>query len=284
VRSRRKSPVGLFDSGVGGLSVWREVIAMLPGEDTIYVADQAHCPYGERSPQEIRTLSEAISRFLLEQGAKLIVVACNTASTAALSHLREQFFVPFVGMEPAVKPAAERTSIGKVGVMATPTTLAGEPFARLLDRFAHGVEVVQSICPGLVHLVEEGDLDGPAMETRVSGYLQPLRDEGVDVLVLACTHYPFLRPVIERVMGPGVEIIDPAPAVAQQVRRVLGKEGLLNARQIGGQHLIFTSGDVQAFRGMVRRLVGRSGSVGRVSWACHEDTGPILSSSVLLRQ
>jgi len=284
VKNRRARPIGLFDSGVGGLSVWREVVALLPAEDTIYVADQVHCPYGERTPEEISTLSEGITRFLLEQGAKVIVVACNTASAAALCHLRQQFSVPFVGMEPAVKPAAERTVRGKVGVMATPTTLAGAPFIRLVNRFAQDVEVVQSICPGLVQLVEEGELDGPVPEERVTGCLQPLRAEGVDVLVLGCTHYPFLRPVIERVMGPGVEVIDPAPAVAQQVRRVLERDEMLNERQTAGAHRMYTSGDRRSFRRMVSRLVGERGSAERLMWVAHEEGGSILSNPVLPRQ
>ena len=260
--------VGVFDSGVGGLSVWREIVALLPGEDTIYFADQAHCPYGARSLQEVQALAEAIVRFLLGQGAKLIVVACNTASAAALYHLRGRFDVPIVGMEPAVKPAAQRTASGKVGVMATPATFEGEPFARLMQRFARDVAVIQRVCPGLVERIEAGQLDGPEVESLLQSCLRPLVDEGIDVLVLGCTHYPFLRSAIERVVGPGVEVIDPAPAVARQVRRVLARRGLLNPRPgQQGRHILYTSGAVQPFADIVERLVGKRGEVRRAEWA-----------------
>jgi len=264
--------IGVFDSGVGGLSVWREIAALLPGEDLIYFADQAHCPYGQRSLEEIRTLAEGIVRFLLDLGAKLIVVACNTASAAALYHLRERFDVPIVGMEPAVKPATERTRSGKVGVMATPATFQGEPFARLMRRFGSGVEVIRRVCPGLVERIEAGELDGPDIEPLLRSYLQPLVDEGVDVLVLGCTHYPFLRGAIEWVVGPRVEVIDPAPAVARQVQRVLARQGLLNPRQGEGRHVFYTSGAAEPFAAMVERLVGEMGEVRQVEWAAGELT------------
>jgi glutamate racemase len=256
----------VYDSGIGGLSVWREIVSLLPGENTIYVADQAHCPYGERSLQEIQRLSKGIVRFLLGQGAKLVVVACNTASAAALYALRQRFDVPIVGMEPAVKPAAERTISGKVGVMATTATYEGEPFARLMQRFSTSVQVVQRVCPWLVERVEAGQLDGPDTVAAVRACLQPLLDEGVDVLVLGCTHYPFLRPVIERVMGPGVEVIDPAPAVARQVRRVLVREDLLQVSAAGGQHVFFTAGGLQPFETMLGRVVGHRGEVRIARW------------------
>lgn len=258
--------IGVFDSGVGGLSVWREIVALLPNEDTIYFADQAHCPYGSRPLHEIRALAEAIVCFLLDQGAKLIVVACNTASTAALYHLRERFDVPIVGMEPAVKPAAQRTASGKVGVMATPATFEGEPFARLMGRFARDVEVIRQVCPGLVERIEAGQLEGPEVEALLRNCLQPVVDEGVDVLVLGCTHYPFLRPAIEQVVGPGVEVIDPAPAVARQVRRVLARQGLFNPQQGRGRHVFYTSGSAESFLAMLEKLVGQRGEVRMAKW------------------
>lgn len=264
--------IGVFDSGVGGLSVWREIVALLPSEHTIYFADQSHCPYGSRPLLEIRALAEAIVRFLLGQGAKLIVVACNTASTAALYHLRERFDVPIVGMEPAVKPAAQRTASGKVGVMATPATFEGEPFARLMGRFARDVEVIRQVCPGLVERIEAGQLEGPEVEALLRNCLQPLVDEGVDVLVLGCTHYPFLRPAIEQVVGPGVEVIDPAPAVARQVRRVLARQGLFNPHQGRGRHVFYTSGLAESFLAMLEKLVGQRGEVRRAEWAAGELT------------
>ena len=221
-------PVGVFDSGVGGLSVAREIMALLPAQPIIYLADQAHAPYGQRPLTEIRALSEGIARFLLAEGAGVIVIACNTASAAALHGLREQFpAVPFVGMEPAVKPAVEHTRTGQVGVIATAATFQGELFASLLDRYAGRVAIHTQICPELVPLVEAGELDSPRARGAVAQYLAPLLAAGIDQLVLGCTHYPFLRPLIEEMAGAGVAVIDPAPAVARQTGRVLAQHGWL---------------------------------------------------------
>ena len=198
-------PIGVFDSGVGGLSVVREIMALLPAQPIIYLADQAHAPYGQRPLTEIRALSEGIARFLLAEGAGVIVIACNTASAAALHGLREQFpTVPFVGMEPAVKPAVEHTRSGHVGVIATAATFQGELFASLLDRYAGRVAIHTQICPELVPLVEAGELDSPRARGAVTQYLAPLLAAGIDQLVLGCTHYPFLRPLIEEIAGAGV--------------------------------------------------------------------------------
>lgn len=248
--------IGVFDSGVGGLSVLREIWAQLPDEDTLYFADTAHCPYGSRPADEIRALSVSIADFLVRRGATVIVVACNTASAAALSHLRERFSVPIVGMEPAVKPAAERTRAGRVGVIATEVTFQGELFARLLERYANGVDVLTRACPGLVQQVEAGKLDDPDTDRLLRLYLQPMVEAGMDSLVLGCTHYPFLREAIARVVGPDVEIIDPAPAVARQTARVLEQHGLRAARRAPARRLFYTSGDPRAFEIIAGRLLG----------------------------
>lgn len=248
--------IGVFDSGVGGLSVLREMWRQLPDEDTFYFADTAHCPYGSRSAQEIRDLSVRIAHFLVQRGAKVIVVACNTASAAALHHLRERFSVPIVGMEPAVKPAAERTRAGKVGVIATEVTFQGELFARLLQRYANGVEVLTQACPGLVQQVEAGKLEDAETDRLLRLYLQPMAEAGIDSLVLGCTHYPFLREAIVRVVGPDVEIIDPAPAVARQTARVLDQHGLRKPTRDPARRLFCTSGDPRAFEAIAERLVG----------------------------
>jgi len=262
--------IGIFDSGVGGLSVWREVARQLPHEHTLYLADQAHVPYGFRRLAEVRELSEGITRFLLGQGAKLIVIACNTASAAALHYLRHTFpDVPFVGMEPALKPAAERTHNGVVGVIATPATFQGELFASLVERYASDVRVVTQICPGLVDAVEAGRLDDAETEALLRDYLAPLIEAGADQLVLGCTHYPFLRPAIERVVGKDVAVIDPAPAVACQVGRVLARRNLEADRGHAGHHVFCTSGDGAAFAAMVRRLApspGAGAEVREVRW------------------
>ncbi len=248
--------IGVFDSGVGGLSVLREIWAQLPDEDTLYFADTAHCPYGSRSADEIRALSVRIADFLIRRGAKVIVVACNTASAAALHHLRERFAVPIVGMEPAVKPAAERTRAGKVGVIATEVTFQGELFARLLQRYANGVDVLTRACPGLVQQVEAGKLDDPETDRLLRLYLQPMVDAGIDSLVLGCTHYPFLRDAIARVVGPNVDILDPAPAVARQTARVLEQHGLRAQTHGPARRLFYTSGDLRAFEAIAGRLLG----------------------------
>ncbi len=214
--------IGLFDSGVGGLSVLREIRKVLPSARYIYYADNAFCPYGEKSEEQIRERARVITRLLLERGAELIVVACNTATGAAIATLRAEFDVPFVGMEPAVKPAALGTRSGVIGVLATAGTLKASKYLKTKDLYQNGVRIEEHVGAGFVELVERGELEGPATERIVRSSVQPLLDAGADTIVLGCTHYPFLRPVIERVAGPGVRIIDPAPAVAQQVLRVLG--------------------------------------------------------------
>jgi len=264
--------IGLFDSGVGGLSVWREMAAQLPNECTVCFADQSHVPYGPRPMQEICAFSEAITRFLLGLGCRIIVVACNTASAAALTHLRATFpAVPFVGMEPAVKPAVQTTHVGRVGVMATPATFQGELFASVVERFANGVQLVNQVCPGLVEQVEAGRLDTPDTEAMLRQYLAPMLAAGVDTIVLACTHYPFLTPAIQRIAGPGVRVIDPAPAIARQVRRVLEQRGLLASSGEASQ-VFCTTGDVAGFVKTLKSLTGVSGDVRPARW----DGGRVL--------
>jgi glutamate racemase len=250
--------LGVFDSGVGGLSVVREVLRQHPAQPIIYLADQAHTPYGQRSLIAIRELAGGVTQFLLRQGVRAVVVACNTASAAALVGLRETFpDVPFIGMEPAVKPAVERSRARRVGIIATAATFQGQLFRSLLARYAADVDVRTQVCPDLVTLVEAGELDSPRTYATVAGYLAPLLAAGIDELVLGCTHYPFLRPLIERVTGPDVEIIDPAPAVARQVGRVLSRQGWLAPQ--GGQpkHVFYTTGDPGRFQLALGDLLGR---------------------------
>jgi len=264
--SSRQRAIGVFDSGVGGLSVMREIAKQLPHEDILYFADSAHCPYGLRPLQQVRKLSEAITAFLIQQGAKIVVVACNTASAASLHHLRAIFPVPIVGMEPAIKPAAKRTKSKKVGVIATQVTFQAELFARLMERFAADVDVYTQVCPGLVERVEAGLIEGIETKTLLAGYLKPMLEAGIDSLVLGCTHYSFLRKIIERVVGPGVTVIDPSSAVARQTGRVLEREGLANSRNRVGRHLFYTSGDPKAFAETVERLIGERVKAQQVRW------------------
>jgi glutamate racemase len=265
-------PVGVFDSGVGGLSVLRAMRTLMPEEPVIYFGDQGHVPYGPRAMQQVRDFSETITRFLLDQDAKLIVVACNTASAAALHYLRDTFpQASFVGMEPAVKPAAEHTQSGLVGVLATPATFQGALYASVLERFANGVQVLQHTCPGLVSQIEKGDLDGDETRTILEDALHPMLDQGIDTVVLGCTHYPFVIPLIEQVVGENVRVIDPAPAVAKQTKRLLDASG--TKIPLGGRADIrfYTSGDTNSLASLLPKLLGESGPVHSVNWLddCH---------------
>ena len=219
--------IGIFDSGSGGLSVYRELIKVLPQERYLFFADNAHCPYGEKTPEYIQDRGRAITEILLGMGADIIVVACNTATAAAIATLRAEYpDVPFIGMEPAVKPAALGTRSGVIGILATAGTLKGSKYLNTRGRYADDVKIVEHVGQGFVELVENGILDGPEAESTVRASLQPLLDAGADTIVLGCTHYPFLQPVIERLAGPDVKVIDPAPAVARQTVRVLQERGI----------------------------------------------------------
>ena len=255
--SAQAVPIGIFDSGVGGLSVLRELTALMPAQPFYYLADQANVPYGERSLEEVRALSEGITRFLLAQGAGLIVVACNTASAAALKHLRVRFpAIPFVGMEPAVKPAALATRSRVVGVLATPATFQGELFHDVVARFAADITVLTDTCPGLVRAVETGDLASPATRAILERAIQPILAQGADALVLGCTHYPFTLPLMRAVAGEGVQIIDPAPAVARRAQSLLAENGWLAENTTPPAALVFaTTGSAPAFQKSVRTLI-----------------------------
>lgn len=214
--------IGIFDSGSGGLSVYRELVKLLPSERYVYFSDNAHCPYGEKTPAYIQDRARFITDFLLGKGADIIVVACNTATAAAIATLRSEYpETPFIGMEPAVKPAALGTRSGVIGVLATAGTLKGSKYLDTRGRYASGVKVVEHVGQGFVELVENGILDGPEAESTVRASVTPLLEKGADIIVLGCTHYPFLLPVIQKVAGEGVRIIDPAPAVARHTVRVL---------------------------------------------------------------
>ncbi|MBI5824407.1 MAG: glutamate racemase [Chloroflexi bacterium] len=260
-------PIGVFDSGVGGLSVLRAMRAQMPNESVIYFGDQGHVPYGPRSMEQIQRFSEGITRFLLEQNSKLIVVACNTASAAALKYLRGRFSdVPFVGMEPAVKPAAETTKTGRVGVLATPATFQGALYASVVERFGAGVELFQHTCPGLVGQIEKGDLESNTTRAILEDALTPMLEKNIDTVVLGCTHYPFVIPLIQNIVGEAVRVIDPAPAVSRQVRRLLDASGLVNESGKTGNTEFFTSGDVAAMEMLFPKLLGEGGKVQAVNW------------------
>jgi glutamate racemase len=246
-------PIGLFDSGVGGLSVAAEIRRALPGEDLLYVADTAYCPYGDRPLDQVRERSLAVGRYLAEAGAKLLVTACNTATGAALERLREALSIPVIGLEPAVKTAAAVTQNRRVGVMATSGTLRSERFARLVRTHARGVEVVSQPCPGLADLIEEGHLEGERLAAQLEELTRPLRHAGVDTVVLGCTHYPFVKGPLARVFGPRVELVDSAPAIARRTEQLLREGGLRNGSGPGGLQIL-TTGDPRKVSPVVCRL------------------------------
>ncbi|WP_338526241.1 glutamate racemase [Pseudomonas batumici] len=225
----RDAPVAVFDSGVGGLSVLKEIQALLPNESILYFADCGHIPYGEKSPAYIRRRCEVIAGFLREQGAKALVIACNTATVAGAADLRQLYpDWPLVAMEPAVKPAAAATRSGVVGVLATTGTLQSAKFAALLDRFANDVRVITQPCPGLVEMIEDGDLHSDALRQLLRSYVEPLLEAGCDTLILGCTHYPFLKPMLLEMIPASISLIDTGAAVARQLQRLLEARDLLS--------------------------------------------------------
>jgi glutamate racemase len=253
-----KAPIGVFDSGVGGLSVLHHIRAELPHEDLLYVADSAYAPYGTKTPEQIQARSLILAEFLLAQGAKALVVACNTATAAAASLLRERFSVPVIAMEPAVKPAVAATRSGVVGVLATSGTLKSAQFAALLENYGKDVRVLTQAGLGLVECVERGELDSAETRALLLKYLTPLRAEGADTLVLGCTHYPFLRPLIESIVEGNMALIDTGAAVARHLRRRIDDCGLTTTSQGEGSERFWTTGSVEQAAEVMNRLWGRA--------------------------
>ncbi len=245
--------IGIFDSGVGGLSVWREIHRLMPGESCLYIADEAFCPYGPKDPAFIRERSAKISAYLIDRGAEIIVVACNTATAAAVGSLREKFDVPFVGMEPAIKPAALHSKSGVVGVLATAGTFRGRLYLDTLARFAGDVRVVEQVGEGLVEAIERGVFDSPEINNLLHHHIDGMVAAGADHIVLGCTHYPFLEKIISRIAGPEVVIVNPAPAVAAQTMRVLSQ-----LREIYGgigESVFYSTGEMGVLKMLVRREI-----------------------------
>jgi glutamate racemase len=250
--------IGIFDSGVGGLSVFREIRKLLPEERYIYYSDNAHCPYGEKSREYIIDRAREITRLLLSEGADIIVVACNTATAAAIATLREEFQIRFIGMEPAVKPAAMSTKTGVVGVLATAGTLKADKYLNTREKWAEGVKIAEHVGQGFVELVEKGCTSGPEAEGVVTESLKPLLDEGADRLVLGCTHYPFLSETISQtaaIIAPGrdIKVIDPAPAVAKHLLEIMKENRLI--KKDGFNIVLKSSGDDTILQETYGRLV-----------------------------
>lgn len=268
------APIGIFDSGIGGLSVFREVRSLLPSESIVYFADSIHLPYGDKPIEVIRNYTFEVARFLMRYPVKVVVIACNTASAAALHALREAFpQVYFVGMEPAIKPAVERTHTGKIGVLATVATFQGALFRSVVDRFAGDKEVLAQPCPGLVQQIEAGKWNDPETEKMLRGWLEPMVAAGIDRLVLGCTHYPFVSNLIQHIIGPQVELIDPAPAVARQVKRILENAGWLRHPGGMGGNQYYTTGSTEAFDQIAAGLGFHEVHSHRIFW---DETGQHL--------
>jgi len=259
--------VGIFDSGIGGLSVLREIHAMLPSQPLFYLADQAHVPYGKRQIQEIREFAFTITKFLAGKGAQVIVVACNTASAAALKELRIEFpELTFIGMEPAVKPASKTTHNGIVGVLATPATFQGKLFHTLVEKFAHDVKILTHTCPGLVEAIEAGELSSNNTRQILQRALIPMMDNGADTIVLGCTHFPFVVPLIKDIVGPNVAIIDPSPAIAKRVSYLLNELKLIKRFSLKAEILYSTTGNKEKFKNDIHTLLGVDTAPIKVEW------------------
>lgn len=248
--------IGIMDSGVGGLSVFREIRRLLPCADYVYYADNAWCPYGEKEPEFIRSRCREITRLMISRGAQAMVIACNTATAAAISTLRSEFSLPFIGMEPAVKPAALGTRSGVIGVLATAGTLKGSNYLKLKDGVRDGVRVVEHVGSGFVELVERGELEGEHAEEVVKSSLRPLLDAGADIIVLGCTHYPFLLPVLQKAAGPGTRFIDPAPAVAAHLLDILEQKGIPTGGTVPGRAEFLASGPRESLDRMAAAVMG----------------------------
>ena len=236
-----KHPIGLFDSGVGGTSIWKAINTLLPNEDTIYLADSKHAPYGPKGEAKIIELSIKNTEFLLNKGCKLIVVACNTATTNAIKVLRERYNVPFIGIEPAIKPAALQTKTKAIGVLATKGTLSSHLFHKTTDLYSNGITIIERIGEGIVPLVESGNIDSKTMQELLNRYMQPMLEANIDYLVLGCTHYPYLMPQLLKILPPHIKIIDSGEAVAKQTKNILEGNSILNTFKSKTEHRFYTN-------------------------------------------
>lgn len=252
------SPIGVFDSGLGGLSIWKEIHQLLPNENTIYLADSKNAPYGEKSKQEIIDFSIKNTEYLLAQGCKMIVVACNTATTNAIKVLRANYDVPFIGIEPAIKPAALQTKTHKIGVLATKGTLSSELFISTSEQYRASKDIIEVEGKGLVVLIEEGKLE--QTKPLLEQYLKPLVAEGVDHIVLGCSHYPFLIPIIKTIIPPHVTLIDSGEAVAKQTKSILEQHQLLN-NITENAHAFYTNGNLPLLQRFLKQIEIKSEAV-----------------------
>jgi len=249
-------PIGVFDSGTGGISVFQELVKLLPNESFVYFADSANCPYGSKAHERIIELSSQIVDFLIRKDCKAIVVACNTATAGAIDWLREHYHIPFIGMEPAIKPAALNTKTKSIGVLATAGTFKGRLYIETSRKYASDVNVCYQVGEGLVELVEQDRVNTPEAEVLLKTYIQPMLDCNIDQLVLGCTHYPFFKPLLKKILPLGVDIIDPAPAVAKQTQKVLKDSHLANKKENSNTSFHFySSSDTRVLKKLVEVVI-----------------------------
>jgi len=238
-----QKPIGLFDSGIGGTSIWKEIVKLMPNENTIYLADSKNAPYGQKSTDEIIALSIKNTEFLISKGCKIIIVACNTATTNAIDYLRTNYSIPFVGIEPAIKPAALFSKTGAIGILATKGTLTSKLFEKTANEYTTNIKKIEQDGEGLVPLIEAGKLNSEALKSLLEKYLKPMLQFNIDHLVLGCTHYPYLIPQIKKIVGEQVKIIDSSEAVARQTKIILENHSLLSTSKKNNQHLFYTNSD-----------------------------------------
>ena len=250
---KKNNPIGLFDSGIGGTSIWKEVHALLPNENTIYLADSKNAPYGLKTKDEIIHLSCKNTELLLEENCKIIVVACNTATTNAIKELRAKYDVPFIGIEPAIKPAAIQSKTQTIGILATKGTLSSTLFYENVAKHPN-VTIIEQIGHGLVQLIENGDLDSLEMKELLESYLLPMVEKNIDYLVLGCSHYPYLIPQIKKIIPPSIEIIDSGEAVAKQTKKILEEQQLLNDSNNNASQIFYTNSNPEVLKKIVKPL------------------------------
>ncbi|RIY37986.1 glutamate racemase [Capnocytophaga canis] len=248
---KKQAPIGLFDSGVGGTTIWKEVVALMPNENTLFLADNKNAPYGGKTKDEIIALCERNTECLLNNDVKIIVLACNTGTTNAISYLREKYrHIPFIGIEPAIKPAALGSVTKKIGVLATQGTLTSELFQKNSNSLAqnNGIEFIERVGEGLVKLIESGKINSPEMTILLKKYLYPMVEEGIDYLVLGCTHYPYLLPQIKQLIPENIQVIDSGYAVARQTKNILSQNQLLNGATEKPKHRWLANGNIEILK------------------------------------
>ncbi|WP_133534839.1 glutamate racemase [Tenacibaculum caenipelagi] len=248
----KQQPIGIFDSGIGGTSIWKEIHQLLPNENTIYLSDNKNAPYGQKSTQEIVDLSVKNTEFLIDKGAKIIVVACNTATTNAIQYLRNNYNIPFIGIEPAIRPASLKTKTGTVGILATKGTLNSALFEKTTSSLSDEITIIEQVGEGLVELIENGKIYSDEMTSLLKKYIDPMLEKKCDYIVLGCTHYPYLLPQIQEITGPDVQIIDSGEAVAKQVKNILSQQNLINESTAAPSNVFYINKEKAVLENMLK--------------------------------